>query len=240
MKPPFDLRYVSRNPVIAIAAGVRHALALRADGSVVGWGSRDDLAAWQPPAGSGVFTAISAGSGFSVGIRRDGTVAAWGNPGYGKLAVPPNLERVVAIGCGSFHALALRDDGTLVAWGNDAAGQATVPAGIGPIAAIAAGGFHSEILEQKGLSLTGPRLRNGLFGCELNLPAGQRYRLQASQDLKRWITVKVDTAFPGQMSWEGAVRPDSAFYRVQAIWPGDIEYVPGFLPRAPSSNLLSR
>lgn len=233
MKPPGDIRRVGRNPVVAIAAGVRHALALRADGSVVGWGEGCEGSACEPPAGFEPFTVIGAGNGFSVGLRRDGTVRAWGDNRYRKLEVPAHLNRVVALACGNYHTLALRDDGSVVAWGNDAVGQATVPSGTGRVVAIAAGGFHSEILEHDGPLMMAPRIQAGRFGCEMILPAGQRYRLQVSGDLEQWTTVTVDTAFPTRMRWESAVRPGAVFYRVQPVWPGEVDYLPGFLPRPP-------
>lgn len=225
LEPPPEIRRPTRNPVVAIAAGAGHALALRANGTVIGWGNR-----WSgPPVDFEPFIAISAGSGFSVGLRGDGTVRAWGDNKYHQLDIPAGLNRVVALACGSYHTLALRDDGTVVAWGNDAAGQSTVPPGATDVVAIAAGGFHSEILQHSGPFMTAPRVFNRQFSCELNLPAGRRYRIQASSDLVHWNTVKVDTAYPTRMRWEGTARAEGfAFYRVKPIWPGEPDYVSGY------------
>ena len=229
MEPPSEVRKVQRNPVIAIAAGVRHALALRSDGSVVGWGSNWDRRAWEVPSGFGPFAAVSAGSGFSVGLRRDRTVQAWGDNRYHQLDVPPELKDVIGLACGSYHTVALRANGSVVVWGNNASGQTTLPPAVGQVVAIAAGGVHSEILEHGGPLMTDPRITEGRFRCELNLPAGQRYRLQASTDLRGWVTLKADTAFPMRMGWDGLVRLEgAAFYRVQPVWPGDPDYVSGY------------
>lgn len=223
MEPPSELRRPGRIPILAIAAGVLHAVALRADGSVVGWGR--DVIAWNPPRGSGPFTAISAGSGFSVGLRSDGTVLAWGDNKRHQLEVPEGLDHVVGLACGSYHTLALKADGTVVAWGDNLAGQTNIPEGISNVAAIAAGGFHSEILEHDGPLLSEARVSHGQFSCELGLPAGRRYRLQASMDLEHWSTVAIGTAYPTQMTWKGPARVDgAAFYRVKPIWPGEPGY----------------
>jgi len=229
LEPPAEIRRPSRNPVVAIAAGVRHAIALRADGTVVGWGEKLDRLAWTPPKGFEPFTAISAGSGFSVGLRADGTVRAWGDNRYRQLEIPLALGRVVALACGNYHTLALRAGGTVVAWGNNGAGQTSVPADTANVVAIAAGGFHSEILQHFGPLLSAPEVIGHQFTCELGLPAGQRYRLQASADLIHWSTIKVDTAFPTRMRWEGPARADgAAFYRVKPIWPGEPDYLGGY------------
>ncbi|MHC4302183.1 MAG: hypothetical protein ACYS7Y_33405 [Planctomycetota bacterium] len=53
---------------MAIAAGEEHSLALRADGSVVGWGWNANGRA-TPPAGND-FVAISAGYSHSLAIKR--------------------------------------------------------------------------------------------------------------------------------------------------------------------------
>ncbi len=231
MEPPSDLREPSTNRVIAIAAGARHALALQANGTVVGWGEGPDRSAWTPPAGYEPFTALSAGSGFSVGLRPDGTVRAWGDNRYHQLDVPPGLNRVVALACGNYHTLALRNDGTVVAWGNNSAGQTDVPAEASHVVAIAAGGFHSEILEQSGPLMSQARMEGGDFHCEMNLTAGQRYRVQASADLREWLTVEVGTALPPSMGWSYRARSTgAAFYRVQRILPDEPDYAPVNLP----------
>jgi alpha-tubulin suppressor-like RCC1 family protein len=144
--------------VIAIAAGVEHSLALRADGTVVAWGSdfSGELGDGPSPTGNqtvptqvlglggnGVLTgvAVIAAGGDSLALRADGTVVAWGSDFYGQLgngsAVTANqhapvqvlgvggsgvLTNVVAIASGHFSQ-ALRSNGRVVAWGIDDYGQ---------------------------------------------------------------------------------------------------------------------
>ncbi len=62
----------------AIAAGNAHALAIRANGTVTGWGDGTSGALNAP---SHVrFKAVAAGWGFSIGISTDGTLWGWGTP----------------------------------------------------------------------------------------------------------------------------------------------------------------
>ena len=62
----------------AIAGGNAHALAIRPDGTVTGWGNPAS-GALQPPAHVR-FKAIAAGSGFSIGLDTNGTLWGWGTP----------------------------------------------------------------------------------------------------------------------------------------------------------------
>ena len=62
----------------AIAAGNAHALAIRPDGKVTGWGDERG-GALQPPAHVR-FKAVAAGSGFSIGLETNGTLWGWGTP----------------------------------------------------------------------------------------------------------------------------------------------------------------
>jgi alpha-tubulin suppressor-like RCC1 family protein len=62
----------------AIAAGNAHALAIRPDGTVMGWGE-PKVGALTPPAGVH-FKAVAAGWGFSIGLDSDQTLWAWGTP----------------------------------------------------------------------------------------------------------------------------------------------------------------
>jgi len=127
------------NDAIAIAAGMNHLLALRADGAVVGWGFNGHGAATAP----GDLTnavAIAAGNNFSVALRADGTVAAWGLNQDGQTNVPASATNVIAISAGPHHALALRRDGTVVRWGR----QTDKMPNLTNIVAIAAGGSNFE------------------------------------------------------------------------------------------------
>jgi hypothetical protein len=64
---------------MAIAAGRDHSLAIRSDGTLVGWGYNNS---GQTDVPTGMFTAVAAGAGHSLAIRSDATqiptVSAWG------------------------------------------------------------------------------------------------------------------------------------------------------------------
>src|SRR4051794_16516248 len=95
-------------------------LALRADGTVVGWGA--DLAGeTRPPADLTEVEDADLAGGFALAARSDGTVVAWGGKESGVLDVPSDLTDVTAVAalgggtCG--YGIALRSDGTVTQWG---------------------------------------------------------------------------------------------------------------------------
>jgi hypothetical protein len=134
---------------VAIAAGAWHNLALKADGSVVGWGENYD-GQCNVPAGLIDAVAIAAGGYHSLAIQSNGTVLAWGANYNNQTNVPPGLSNVIAIAAGTWHSLALRGDGTVIAWGDDSFGQTDVPTGLTGVTAIAAGGNHNLALRGNG------------------------------------------------------------------------------------------
>lgn len=70
--------YIPGETYSAVSAGNVHALALRPDGTVTGWGN-DSAGALDPPTHV-KFKAIAAGWGFSLGLSTDGTLWGWGRP----------------------------------------------------------------------------------------------------------------------------------------------------------------
>jgi alpha-tubulin suppressor-like RCC1 family protein len=145
--------------VVAIAAGNSHALALRADGTVVGWGfdfygQSTGCATRNTPANNGLVRiggrilsnviATAAGYNFSLALEKDGTVVGWGDNQWGQTAVPADLKGVTAIAAGEHLGLALRRDGTVAQWGGLGWNAAGPPPGLSNVVAIAAGGARSE------------------------------------------------------------------------------------------------
>jgi hypothetical protein len=98
--------------VVAIAAGAYHSLALRNDGTVVGWG--DSSAAVVPPGLTNV-VAIAGGWESSLILKSDGSIVAWG----GDLSVS-GLSNIVAVAGGLLLGYALKADGTVVGLGEAA------------------------------------------------------------------------------------------------------------------------
>jgi Regulator of chromosome condensation (RCC1) repeat len=140
--------------VLAVAAGHYHNLALRGDGTVVGWGgqglSEPDFGETTVPSGLTDVIAIAAGNDHNLALKGDGTVVAWGSNANGQTTIPIGLAGVTAIAAGRDHSLALKDDGTVVAWGLNHAGQTNIPAGLIGVTAIAAGNHHNLALKNDG------------------------------------------------------------------------------------------
>jgi alpha-tubulin suppressor-like RCC1 family protein len=115
--------------IMDIAAGRKHAVALRKDGTVWAWGTRDDgalgggdakpagslrvVSALAPVAVPGLegITQIAVGPRHNLALRRDGRVMSWGANGAGELGIGTRatgwtpaevtgLDRVVAIAAG--------------------------------------------------------------------------------------------------------------------------------------------
>jgi trimeric autotransporter adhesin len=111
--------------VVAITAGDNHSLALRRDGTVIGWGFNDVGQATGIPTtnspcifsgpvmlgGVGLRNVVSVAAygNYSMALKRNGTVVAWGkmvNNLY-PATVPDGLSNVVAIAAGDSFCLAI-------------------------------------------------------------------------------------------------------------------------------------
>jgi len=79
--------------VTAIAAGLgsQNVLALKDDGTVVGWGSNSYGRIDIPADLSGV-VAISAGSTYALALKNDGSVVGWGSNSSGMLAPQTGMD----------------------------------------------------------------------------------------------------------------------------------------------------
>ncbi len=120
--------------VVSVALGFNAGFALRAEGTIVGWGNQPYSAV---PSGLNHVTSIAAGYSHAIALRSDGTVAVWGSGPATN--VPTGLANVTAIAAGSMHCLALKSNGTVTAWGS---GTGTnLPAGLTNIVAISASSY---------------------------------------------------------------------------------------------------
>ncbi len=139
------------DPVVAIAAGAAHTLALTRAGRVYAWGDQgtgqlgavtngahgapvevSDL----PP--SGRVSALAAGSIDGLAVLRAGEVYAWGDNGFGQLghldvgyfsSIPvvvqdvPRADHATSVAAGDYFSLALTRSGHIYAWGQNNDGQ---------------------------------------------------------------------------------------------------------------------
>lgn len=121
-RPPGGLSNVT-----SVAVGYNHTLALKRDGTVIGWGFNNAGQATGGPtlgisAGQVTFEgrylnnviSVAAGRGYSMALKQDGTVVAWGrivNDRY-PATVPDGLSNVVAIAAGENFCLAITTNAT--------------------------------------------------------------------------------------------------------------------------------
>lgn len=139
------------NEFIAVAAGKRHCLALKSDGSLVGWGYNTH-GECNVPDGTD-FTAIAAGTYHSMALKSDGSIVVWGGDNLWQITDKPSGNDFVAITAGDWHSLALKSDGTIVGWGGwNSYGECDAPSpDPGTVyTAIAAGTYHSLALQSDG------------------------------------------------------------------------------------------
>jgi hypothetical protein len=107
---------------VAIDGGWNHFLAIRKDGTAVGWGLNFDGQATPPP---GQFLQVAAAKEFSVGLRPDHSVVQWGHIWSSAIPTGPVLK----IASGYEFSAALLANGTVYAWGNSFGGCLNVPSG---------------------------------------------------------------------------------------------------------------
>lgn len=133
-----------------IAGGVSHSLAVKADGSVWGWGSNSakqvdpslsEESVLQPTQVKDVTSAVSVacGSDFSAALLRDGTITVWG--GGSSFSKVPGLTNITDMSVGQSTMVALKGDGTVWQWSFGGAAPEQVP-GLSRISSVAAGGGH--------------------------------------------------------------------------------------------------
>jgi len=103
------------NEFIAVAAGKWHCLALKSDGSLVGWGY-DNHGECNVPAGND-YVDISAGAWHSIALKSDGSVVVWGSDNLNQITDKPDGNDFVAIAAGDWHSLAIKTNGTIIGWG---------------------------------------------------------------------------------------------------------------------------
>lgn len=199
---------VSTSPWIVPYAGGAYppsdfALALKSDGTVIGWGDNNyypfSVGPTNVPAVLSNVVAIAAGGRFGLALKNDSTVVGWGFNQDGEATGMPNpvspyastgqvtiagqvLTNVVAIAAGFTHSLALKNDGTVVAWGRNVDGEATVPPGVSNVVAISAG-FYQSLAIMADLKIDSIHIAPQGSALDFHTFAGQQYSVEFSPDL---------------------------------------------------------
>lgn len=164
--------------IVQVACGNRHSMALRGDGTVVGWGDSNNGQRNGPTNLAGI-QSIACGRDHNLAVTTNGTVIAWGSALYGCTNVPSNLSNVVQVAAGSYTSAALKSDGTVSVWGDSSYGVTNVPSSVTNAVRVTAGGRHVAALRGDGTVI--------IWGAELESPADANVIYMMSTDRGCWI-----------------------------------------------------
>lgn len=181
--------------VKAIAAGERHTVALKEDGTVWSWGNNvfgqlghtDFVVRNNQPmmvVDLKDVKAIAAGEWHTVALKEDGSIWAWGDNEDGQLGdgrvIATNkpvqaidIEEVVAIASGNCFTVALKQDGTVWGWGSNFAGQ------LGAIV-IADSDTNNEFKYERFMQVSGMEKVKAIA-------AGYNYTIALKKDGSLWV-----------------------------------------------------
>jgi hypothetical protein len=173
----------SANDFVQVSAGLRHALALKQNGSIIGWGADWHGQTTVSPT-IGNIVQVSAGSDYSVALRSDGTAVLWGWTLWSGLTSwqypiqPIGFTNLVQVSSSHWHTLGLRADGNVVIHGGSYGGNLNIPPGLSGVVQVAAGFFHCVVLCDNGTVVAwgGQNYQSGLSFSRLdygqaNVPA---------------------------------------------------------------------
>jgi len=200
----------------AIAGGYEFSMALKSDGTVVGWGT-DTSGQTDPPAGLSNVTAIATGFNFGLALKDNGTVLGWGDDSYGQTNIPVGLSNVVAMAAGWYYGLALKADGTVTGWGDNYFGETSIPAGLSNVVAIAAGTASSLALKNDGTVIGWGFDQDG----EINIPTGLSNVVAIGQGSYSGLALKSDGTVVG-WGYGGGVDVPAGLSNVVAISVGEL------------------
>jgi hypothetical protein len=160
---------------VQISAGSRHALALRQNESIIGWGADWHGQTTVPPTIENVVQ-VSAGSDYSVALRSDGTAVLWGMTQWSGLTSwqspiqPSGFTNLVQVSSSHWHTLGLKADGNVVIHGGSYGGNLNIPPGLSGVVQVAAGFYHCVVLRDNGTVVAwgGQNIQSGYSFSFLN------------------------------------------------------------------------
>ena len=171
-----------------LSAGMDHALALKANGTVVAWG-RNNAGQATVPSGLTDVVQVVAGYDFSAAVKANGTVVTWGSYIIGDFTNLNLVTNAVAAAAGNAFIAVLRADGTVTSFGAPWNTQTlTVPAGLSGVTAIAAGEDHVLALKADGTVVAWGR---NSFG-QTTVPAGLSNVVAVAANGKHSLALKAD------------------------------------------------
>ncbi len=235
------------DPVVAVAAGYVHSVALTRSGRVFAWGGnrfgqvgQDGAAVISlPSAVSGLpqgdpVVAVAVGAAHTLALTRAGRVYAWGDQGTGQLGVITNDvrgtptavsdlplgDRVSALAAGSVDGLAALRDGNVYDWGDNGFGQlgrldvgyfSSVPVMVeglpraDGVISVAAGDYFSLALTGSGHIYAWGQNNDGQLGTGNNLDAGTAVAVQGQPFGHRVVAVAAGGAHSLAVTANGRV-----------------------------------
>lgn len=197
---------------IALAAGDRHTIAIRDDGTLAAWGT--DYYGETTALPAGTFVGVAAGRYNNVAIRSDGTLASWGYDSYGQVSGTP-AGTFKAVTSGSFFGIGIRTDGTLATWGAPYLGiDVNTPAGV--FKAVAGGWDHAVAIREDGTLVA---WGDDSYGQVSQTPSGTFQAVAAGTHFS--VALRTDgTLASWGTDWFGEVSgtPSGRFSAVAAKW----------------------
>ncbi len=109
------------NDFIKVKTGYYFNLALRADSTLVSWGSNNEE--YNAPAGHN-YIDFGVGDSYGIALKADGSLIAWWSSGFIGFNVPTDND-FIALSVQGVDNLALKSDGSVICWGLDIIGFVT-------------------------------------------------------------------------------------------------------------------
>jgi alpha-tubulin suppressor-like RCC1 family protein len=138
------------NSVIQLATADEYMVALKGDGTLVGWGVRDSL---KPPSNLNNVSKVVAGKDNFLALLDNGTLVGWGSKlNFDVTKLPAKIYEdgspIVDISMGYYHAVALKENGKVFIWGDE--GKVKFPKLKSKIISIKSFGIFNLALQQNG------------------------------------------------------------------------------------------
>ena len=136
--------------MISVVAGLNHCLAIRSDGSLIGWGGQEHqggFAAWVPT-DLGNVVAAAGGWYHSLAVREDGKVIVWGFDMAPEGTIVNGLSNITAVSAGYSQNFAINSNGAVFGW--DVSSLPRPMAGLSDITAISSSTHHSLGVKRDG------------------------------------------------------------------------------------------